>query len=123
MAIMLSLAGCAALSTAPPEEQVKHRAQQRWDALKSRDFRAAYTFLSPPQKAATPEADYIRLMADGSNWVEAKVVNVTCSQQLCNPTIRLDVASPIPRKFGGNIVTHIDEDWVFIEGEWWFKQK
>ena len=43
-----------------------HRAQQRWDALKAQDFKVAYTFMSPLQKATTPEAEYVRLMAGGT---------------------------------------------------------
>ena len=41
------LGGCAALDARPPEEVLKERAQQRWDAMVKSDFKAAYQFLSP----------------------------------------------------------------------------
>jgi hypothetical protein len=100
-----------------------HRAQQRWDALKAQDFKAAYAFMSPLQKAITPEAEYVRLMAGGNAWLNTQVVGVTCSQQICQTRVRIQAASPLPLKFGDNITTHVDEDWVLVDGEWWFKQK
>ena len=88
-----------------------------------RDFAAAYDYLTPYNRASTPRESYVRQLGEGSSWLAYEVVGVTCEQQLCKSRVRLDVASPAPNKFGGKITTHIDEEWVLVDGEWWFSQR
>lgn len=122
--VALVLSGCAGLLTpSTPEEQVRARADKRWGLMLKRDFAAAYDYLTPYNRASTPRESYVRQLGEGSSWLAYEVVGVTCEQQLCKSRVRLDVASPAPNKFGGKITTHIDEEWVLVDGEWWFSQR
>lgn len=118
------LSACASsLSPHTPEEQVQARADKRWALMMKRDFAKAYDYLTPYKRASTTREGYVREMGDGSAWLGHEVVTVTCEQQLCKTRVRLEVASPMPNKFGGKIITHIDEEWVLVGGEWWFSQR
>jgi hypothetical protein len=118
------LTACASmLSPRTPEEQVQTRADKRWGLMIKRDFAKAYDYLTPYKRATTTREGYLREMGDGSSWLGYEVTSVTCEQQLCKTSVRLDVASPMPSKFGSKITTHIDEEWVLVDGEWWFSQR
>lgn len=120
----LGVVGCAGPSgSLAPEVLVKQRAASRWDGLKAKNFSAAYEFLSPAYRASTKPDAYVSALGDGSSWLAAEVVAVTCQQQVCDAKVRIEVAPPVPGKFGDRIVTHVDEKWIFIDGQWWFNQK
>lgn len=121
--VCVALVGCASLQPKSPEDAVKHRAGQRWAAMLVKDFKAAYKYLSPFKRATVSAPTYVREMGDGSPWLAAEVVSVSCEPQTCKATVRLDVASPMPRKFGDKIITHIDETWVLVDGEWWYSER
>lgn len=124
VAVVLSIASCAnPLSSTTPETQVAKRAAMRWDSLRAKNFSAAYTFLSPANRASTTREAYVNALGDGGSWLAADVVAVTCEQQLCEAKVRIEVAPPVPGKFGDRITTHVDENWVFVDGQWWFNQK
>ena len=55
---MAVLGGCAALDARPPEEVLKQRAQNRWDAVVKSDFKAAYEYLSPGSRAVLTSEGY-----------------------------------------------------------------
>ena len=117
------LAGCAAFKPATPEEAVTKRAQARWASMMQKDFAKAYTYFTPYIKATTTQDAYVAELGQGNNWLAADVVGVTCEQQLCKAKVRISVPSPIPGKFGDKITTHIDEDWVLVDGDWWFNRR
>lgn len=119
----VALSGCGSLLHSTPEDAVKHRATQRWQAMQAKDFKKAYTYLSPFTRGITSEAAYLREMGNGNAWLATEVVSVTCEPQTCKTRVRLEVASPMPGKFGDKITTHIDEDWVLVDGEWWYSQR
>ena len=120
----LAMVGCTGMGTpATPEIQVKQRASERWEAMRAKNFRSAYAYLSPGFRALHTLDEYVQNMGDGNAWLETDVVGVTCEQQVCRATVRIGVAPPIPRKFGDKITTHVYEDWVLVGSEWWFNQK
>lgn len=124
LAATLALSGCAGVTSgAPPEAQVKERADARWGALRAKNFRAAYTYLTPAQRALITQDSYLNTMGDGNSWLATEVVGVTCEQQSCVATVAIDVAPPVPRKFGDKLRTHVYENWVLVDGQWWFNQK
>lgn len=121
--LSIALVGCGALLHRTPEDAVKHRANQRWQAMLVKDFKKAYGYFSPFKRGITSEAAYLREIGDGNAWLAAEVISVTCEPQTCKSRVRLEVASPMPSKFGDKITTHIDEDWVLVDGEWWYSQR
>lgn len=117
------MAGCATTAPKTPEEAVQQRATARWASMVKHDFAKAYTYFTPYIKATTTPEAYVAEMGQGNAWTAADVVGVTCEQQLCKARVRIEVPSPLPGKFGGKISTHIDEDWVLVDGDWWFNRR
>lgn len=119
-----AVVGCAGMGApVTPEAQVKQRAAERWEAMRAKNFRSAYAYLSPGFRALHTQDEYAQSMGDGNAWLATDVIGVTCEQQVCRATVRIDVATPMPRKFGDKITTHVYEDWVLVGSEWWFNQK
>ncbi len=112
------LGGCAALDARPPEEVLKARSQQRWDALVKSDFKAAYQYLSPGSRAVlTPEAYTSSLRA--GFWKGAEVEKV-----LCEGSDACDVHVKIEYEFRGTrIKTPLKETWIKDGSNWWYVQK
>ena len=117
------LAGCAATqpmtaAVAPqaPEDAVRARAQQRWDALLKNDFRAAYEFLSPGTRQVESFESYSGLLRPGF-WKDAQIKGVTCKPEadVC------EVATTISYVFQGMpVTTPLKESWTRSGGQWWY---
>lgn len=120
----LALAACASLDSAPPEDQVRQRATERWQAMVAGDFSSAYNYYLPGFRAViTP--DGFRVRYGGTSNVKAtEVVSVNCPEATkCMATVRLDFKPLLGRKFGDKISTHIDETWLLEDGKWWLFQR
>ena len=112
------LGGCAALDSRPPEEVVKERAQQRWNALVQSDFKTAYQYLSPGSRAVTSLEGYASGLRAGF-WKAATVDKVLCG----NPD-SCDAVLTIEYEFrGSRIKTPLKETWIKEGSSWWFVQK
>lgn len=116
MAVLL--AGCAALDPRPPEEVLKERVQQRWDAMVKSDFKAAYQYLSPGSRAVmTPEAYASGLKA--GFWKAATVDRVVCEKpDVCDALLTIEYEFR-----GSRIKTPLKETWIKEGSSWWFVQK
>jgi hypothetical protein len=112
------LGGCAMLDARPPEEVVKERAQQRWDAMVKSDFKAAYQYLSPGSRAvSTPEA-YAASLKTGF-WKGAAVDRVVCDRpDVCEAMMAIEYEFR-----GSRIKTPLKETWIKEGSNWWFVQK
>jgi hypothetical protein len=101
------LGGCAALDSRPPEEVLKERAQQRWDALVKSDFKAAYQYLSPGSRAVlTPEA-YAAGLKTGF-WKAATVDRVICERpDVCEAVMTIEYEFR-----GARVKTPLKETWI-----------
>jgi len=123
LACSLLLAACATAPVATPEEQVQQRASERWAALVKRDFSKAYAFTSPAYREKVDAETYQERTAQGS-WSAAEVVKVTCPDPAqCNSTVRVEFKNPLARKFGDSISTHVEENWLLVDGAWYLSQK
>ena len=113
--IVAALAGCAAMGGGPPEQVVKERAQARWNALLSGDYKAAYAYMSPGSRAVLSESAYIGSLGTGF-WKSAQVNTVTCREdKVC------DVGTTIEYEHQGHrIRTPLRESWIRDGGEWWY---
>ena len=116
--IILGVAGCAMLDTRPPEEVLKERAQQKWDALVRVDLKAAYQYLSPGSRAVvTPEAYASGIRA--GFWKSAVVDRVTCEKpDVCDVHLLIEYDHR-----GMRIKTPLKETWIKEGSSWWFVQK
>lgn len=118
------LAGCASLAPAPPEEQVRARATERWQALVAYQMDKAYAFTTPAYRAvASFERDRARY-GSAAQWVGAEVVRVSCEPEKCIARVRIDAKPTIPgigRKT--TLSTHADEIWLLVDGQWWLHRE
>lgn len=117
--IGLVVAGCASLSvdSAPEVKQkvVSERAQARWQALMKGDLDAAYAFLSPASKKATPLKAYAQTIKPGI-WRDVKVDKVSCEAELC----KVQLAVTYDAKMMKGITTPIWESWIIEDGSAWY---
>lgn len=118
------LAGCASLAPAPPEERVRARATERWQALVAYQMDKAYAFTTPAYRAVTSfERDRARY-GSAAQWLGAEVIRVNCEPEKCTARVRIDV-KPIVPGFGGKttLSTHADEIWLLVDGQWWLHRE
>ena len=122
-AAALTLGGCALLTPAAPEAQVKARAKSRWDALAQRDFVQAYALLAPSLRQLIPQDRWVSRFGTAAAWKSADVVQVSCEATKCTATVRLQAMLLGASRRSPLIETHLDETWV-LEGEkWWYFQR
>lgn len=119
------LAGCASLGPKTPEEEVKARAEARWDALVKRDFDKAYAFAQPGFRAVVKQEVYKNRFGNAGSWKGAQIHDVTCEASRCTARVRLTVGIQIPRfaKSMPEVVSYHDEVWIRDEGQWWYLEK
>jgi len=115
----LAVAACAAISvdSAPEAKQkfVADRAEARWQALMKGDVDAAYAFLSPASKTATPLASYAKAIKPGM-WRQAKVDKVNCEAEVC----KVQLSVTYDNRMMKGITTPIWESWVIEQGSAWY---
>lgn len=116
--------GCA---TAPggmsPEEQVRIRAQERWDLLLAGRLEAAYGYLSPAQRSATSLLDYQRqMLASKVHWRSAQAEGTECSEEACTARVEVGirVMAAVPGVPAYNLRQTVEEQWIRAENQWWF---
>lgn len=120
----LTLAACASLGGGSPQEQVRQRATERWQALVGGEYSRAYSFNTPGFRAVVTSDGYRNRIGSSVIWVGAEVIGVSCPEaDKCLARVRIDY-QPIQNFQGGDKVsTHIDETWLLDDGKWWFFQK
>lgn len=115
-----ALAGCAAFAPKSPEDLVRERAQERWDALIAGDFEKAYGFLSPASRGVVSLPQFRASIGAAVSWKSAKVHSVVCEQpDRCKVTMLVKYAPMLPRPRVGTIETSVDETWLLDQGQWW----
>jgi len=118
----LTLAGCASLQPQTSEQIVEARANQRWQHLIAGDVPDAYAMLQESYRQTTPYERYRTNVANGS-WVRAKVISISCTEEVCTVRISLEAKPPLGVRYGGNITTGLDETWIRESGQWYFKPR
>ena len=112
---VVMLAGCAAVAPRSAEDQVRARAQARWEQLLKGDFRGAYQYFSPGSRLGYSEDEFQASVRRGF-WKSAAVDTVTCrSAESC------EVVVAVEYEFKGiRNKSPVKEAWVREGGEWWF---
>jgi len=115
-----ALTACASLGGNKPEEQVRLRANGRWQALVAGDFPRAYTYNTAAFRAVvTPEAFRTRF-GSAVTWVGAEATEVNCTEPAkCIAKVRIDFKPILGGRPGEKISTYYDETWLLEEGKWW----
>lgn len=122
--IILALAGCAAFDSRPAEEVVEERALQRIQALMSGDYETAYGLTTPAYRTLESQADYTRRWIGASMWREVGVARVVCAASDVEVTkcrVAVKITFDPPR--APETTTHMQEDWLKVNGRWYFYQR
>lgn len=118
----LALGACATLGSVP-QEQVRQRANERWQALVASDFDRAYTYNTPGYRAVVSTDVYRSRVGAAVKWLGAEAVTVECPEPAkCNATVRIDYRPLQGGRAGDKYSTHIDETWLLEDGQWWIFQ-
>lgn len=122
--LLAVMTGCAGLGGAPagPETVVQARANQRWQLLLAGKLDDAYQMLAPGYRAVKSADGYKGDLSPSVKWISAEILNISCqSAESCDAKVRLEV-KPVLATGGtsrANIVTHFDEKWILVDGQWW----
>ena len=120
---VLALAGCASMTPATPEAQVKARAQARQDAMVKGDYTRAYEYFTPGYRATVSAGTYLGTLGTAIERVGATVESVRCEAlDKCIAEVKLEVKPLAVRRFTGTITTYSNETWLLEAGQWWLFQ-
>lgn len=119
----IALTACAGLSNLPPQEQVRQRATERWQALVAGEMNRAYTYNTPGFRAVVSADGYRSRFGGAIIWLGAEAVDVNCPETTkCLAQVRIDFKPLLSRKISDKISTHVEETWLLEDGQWWFFQ-
>ena len=120
LCLSATLVACAGMTTAPPEEVVKQRVNERWKALVSGDFSRSYSLTSPSFRGLITQDVYRGRIGGAVNWVAGEVATVQCPEAIkCVARVRIDYKPLIRGRAGDTFSTYTDETWVLENGQWW----
>lgn len=116
-----ALLGCASTPPAPPQDNVRQLATQRWQALLAKDYKRAYDMSAPAyRKLNSVELYTTRKMSVPVRWLSAKVVRVDCeSEERCTARVEIESRPIAPNAPRMPLVGVISETWVRDGGQWW----
>jgi hypothetical protein len=113
------VAGCATLNAGSAEQEkvkvVTERANARWQAIISKDFDAAYGYLSPASRATVSRTEF-RTVASRIQYRKADVQHVTCKETVCTVEIELTYDTKMMK----GVRTPLPESWVIDKGQAWY---
>jgi hypothetical protein len=113
-----TVAACASVGPMKPEDEVKARAQARWDALVKGDTKSAYEYFSPGTRAVMDLKSYDDSIRKGF-WKAATVDQVTCPA-----ADRCEADETIEYEYKGRRTkTPLRESWIREDGKWWLVKK
>jgi hypothetical protein len=122
------LVGCAGnpRMTDELEAELLQRAEARWRALEKRDFDRAWAFTSPAYRGVFSKALYRERFSYMVEWRLTGVELVTYDADAAVASVAVRVMSePVKHTSAasaaiGAVPTRFVEQWVYVDGEWWF---
>lgn len=114
----LALSGCASRAPSTPEQLVKQRASERWEALVASRWDKAYGFVSPAFRATMSEERYRERFVGIPKWKSADVRSVNCEPEKCTAVIRIEALYGA-RAGMATLSTDVSEIWLHEEGQWY----
>ena len=119
---LLVLSGCA--STGPSksaEDEVRARAQSRWEAVIAGKWELAYSYTTPAYRKTVDLFGFRSRAVGPVRMLSVEVRSVTCQQASCDVKVRLGFV-PVQRGFP-ETATDLEERWIEEGGEWWRYQE
>ncbi len=122
LAVINTLGACSGIGTQSqaPEEIVRVRAFERWQALIDGRLETAYTYLSPEYRKIYSYQQYSKTVHGVGLWSKAEVKDVACKEN-CVVSMQIHVTMR-PARWGDTIETSslLKEQWMRDKdsGEW-----
>jgi hypothetical protein len=119
----VALTACTSVSVSTPQDQVRQRAGERWQALVAGEFSRAYTYATPSFRAAVGVDNYRNRFGSAVVWLGSEVVEVKCPEVTkCVAHVRIDYRPLMARKIVDKMAALTEETWLFEDGQWWIFQ-
>ncbi|WP_029134494.1 hypothetical protein [Sedimenticola selenatireducens] len=125
--VLLLLAGvllsaCASTPSPPlsPEQQVTQRAEAYWSALRASQRDQAYAYLAPAYRKLVDLDAFWRHAKGHLVWDSVALAKVECEGEpadACVAVMRVSYPPALTRRI--EVDTHLRENWVRLNGEWW----
>ena len=112
-----------------PDNQsaLEARVNARWDAMKSGDYKAVYSYSSPEYRKLNTYGSFEANMGSSVEWLSIDVQKVDIDNDRARVYIKLVYRLALPgmagERFGsemGEIETTDHENWVRRSGQWWY---
>ncbi len=106
--------------------KLDNRVKAYWDAKVKKDFKTAYTFLTPGWKKTESEQSYIiRMSGIAINWLSTRIDSKTCAKpDVCKVKVVISFVYRFPTG-GGSIESEskTNENWLMIDNVWYILPK
>lgn len=113
------LSACASLKPQAPEDIVRQRAGERWQALLANDFEKAYKFNTAAYRALVTLQAFRSEFGPAVKWVGTEVTKVECPELAkCAVQIKLDYKPVLGGRVDGHYSTFLDESWLLDANQW-----
>ncbi|MFK7831535.1 MAG: hypothetical protein AB8B57_17310 [Congregibacter sp.] len=122
------LAGCATQERFGESEQAQllERVENRWRALVSRDWGEAYEFTSPAYRAVFSKSLYEKRFSYMVEWelTSVEFLNYDAPAAVASVAVRV-MSKPVKQTSAasvaiGSVPTRSVEQWILVDGEWWY---
>jgi hypothetical protein len=115
-------ADTTAAAAVSSEQQVRSRAEARWQALSKGDLHRAYEFTTPAYRKVTPFSSFRAQFGQAVTWHGAKVekVKIAPGGGAAEVLLVLSYTAVLPSgdKYEGH--RGMREKWLLADGQWWF---
>src|SRR5690606_35220281 len=104
------------------EQQVRARAEQRWQAMIRSDFDAAYAMHSPGWRGLNTLGEWKGRFGKTVQWLAAETAGSTCDE---SPPVRCVVRVTVRSQLVGMPFKDVPRDsevsevWIRQDGQWW----
>lgn len=112
--------GCAGVSLAPPEDQVRSRAEEWLASLMGSDLESAYEFTSPAYRSAHSLRHYAKAYAGRDMWRAAEIGSIECDK--VGEFGQCDLILSVTYRgfmMADEMTTDLPQKWVQIDGIWY----
>jgi hypothetical protein len=128
--LALTLAGCsdnAGPSVDEPDlTRLEQRVRERWEAKIARDFDRVWEYSTPNYRRSFPKSMFALQFSYARDWelTSIEVVNYDGAAAVASVAVRV-MSIPTKQTSAASIALgatqdYIREQWLFIDGEWWF---
>lgn len=119
--LVMTLTGCAGISSRSPEERVLARSQERLDLLMGREVEAAFGYATDGYRASHSLAQYDKKFGGAKTlWLDARATEASCDGvgteiNRCKVLVEVDYTT---RYMGYLETAELNEIWLLSDGEW-----